>query len=303
VTYPGDGQGGWGGQGDWGQQSNYPPSGGFPQQQPHQPQQQYGGLGVFSGGPPEPPKKNKTTQWLIIGAVVLLVLVGGGVTAYLVTRTDDKQAVSTSTAPAPASSQQPTTGSSAPKPAACQPHAADWACLPVAQLSYSYDVPKTWKQTSTKAAIDGLPNVELTGISTFGVYNCGGKPYNRGSTGGVVVPQADLGATAKDIATKLSDQYYKPFAPTYSAAIGDPKPVTVPGTNVTGVQVDSVVTTGGNNCLATKGTIKILVLQGNKGLHVFMANGDLEGGPATPAPPTEADLQAMVASVKPLQAG
>jgi hypothetical protein len=45
------------------------------------------------------------------------------------------------------------------------------------------------------------------------------------------------------------------------------------------------------------------VLQGNKGLHVFMANGDLEGGPATPAPPTEADLQAMVASVKPLQAG
>jgi hypothetical protein len=35
-----------------------------------------------------------------------------------------------------------------------------------------------------------------------------------------------------------------------------------------------------------------------------MANGDLEGGPSSaPAPVSEADLQAMVDSVKPLKQG
>lgn len=285
MTHPGDGQGGWG-------PPQYPPTGGFPQQQ--QPSQ-YGGLGVFSGGPPEPPKR---ARWPIIAVVVLFVLVAGGVTTFFLTRKSDNQAVATSSTSKPA----PTTPPSSTAPATCEPHAAEWKCLPVASLSLSYDVPKTWRASEGTGLVEGLPDVKLIGITTYGDYECGGKTYNRGNTGGAVVAQADPGATAKDIAGKLSAQYYKSGSATVT--LSEPRPVTIPNTTVTGVQVDSVITTAGNECLASKGTIKVLVLQGNKNLHVFMANGDLEGGSSSaPAPVPDADLQAMVDSVKPLKTG
>ncbi|HEX6341801.1 hypothetical protein [Umezawaea sp.] len=292
MTHPGDGQGGWGGQqGGWGQ-PQYPPTGGFPAQQ-----SQYGGLGVFSGGPPEQPKR---PRWPIIAAVVVLVLAAGGLTTYFVTRGSDDRAVTTSsTGSAPStSSSAPTSSSKAA--AKCEPHADGWTCVAVPALAYSYDIPKAWKSTKATGSIEGLPDVKLTGVSTYGDYECGGKTYNRGNTGGVVLPQTDAGATAKDVAAKLSAQYYQSGAAT--VAVSEPRPVTVPNTKVTGVLVDSVITTTGNECLASKGAIKVLVLQGNKNLHLFMANGDLEGGPSSaPAPLTDADLQAMVDSVKPLE--
>ncbi len=306
MTHPGDGQGGWGGQqGGWGQ-PQYPPTGGFPAQQPQYPptggfpaqqQSQYGGLGVFSGGPPEPPKR---PRWPIIAAVVLLVLAAGGLTAFLVTRESDDQAVTTSSTSQPASTTSEAPTSSSKAAATCEPHAAEWRCLPVPAVAFSYDSPKTWKTSSTNGFIEGLPDVKMTGITTYGDYECAGKNYNRGNTGGAVVAQADPGAVAKDVADKLSKQYYK--SGTATVALSEPRPVTLPNTTVSGFQVDSVITTTGNECLASKGAIKILVLKGSKSLHVFMANGDLEGGPAgAPAPVSDADLQAMVDSVKPLK--
>lgn len=293
MTHPGDGQGGWGGgQGGWGQ-PQYPPTGGFPAQQ----QSQYGGLGVFSGGPPEPPKR---PRWPIIALVVVLVLAAGGATAFFLTRESDDQAVTTSSTPKPTTTTTPPPSSTAP--ASCEPHAPEWNCLPVVALAFSYDSPKTWQASEGTGLVEGLPDVKLTGITTYGDYSCGGKTYNRGNTGGAVVAQADPAATAKDIAGKLSTQYYKSGSAT--VALGEPKPVTLPNSTVTGVQVDSVITTTGNECLASKGSVKVLVLQGSKNLHVFMANGDLEGGPSSaPAPVPEADLQAMVDSVKPLKQG
>lgn len=304
MTYPGDGQSGWGGQsgqgGEWGQ-ANYPATGGFPQQQNYG--SGYGGLGVFSGGEPEPPKKNSRTG-LIIGVVAVVLLIAGGVTAFVVTRPDDQQAVAGSTTGTTSSTA--TTESSAEQPAAeCKSLKDEWTCVPVTELSYSYGVPKGWKTDSGTGKVEGMPGVELTGLTLYGIYQCEGKGYNRGSTGGVVVPQTDLGAVAKDFATKLSDQYYKPYAPTYNAVVSEPKPVQIPfgAKTIEGVQVDSTITTSGSGCLATKGMIKILVLKGSKGFHVFMANGDLEGGPATPAVTTEAEMQAMVDSVTPVEQG
>lgn len=291
MTHPGDGQGGWGGQqGGWGQ-PQYPPTGGFPQQQ-----SQYGGLGVFSGGPPQPPKR---PRWPIIAAVVLLVLVAGGVTAFLVTRKADNQAVTTVSTPK-TTSPDPTT--SAKTAAACEAHAAGWNCLKVTALAVSYDAPEAWKPYDFSGPIEGLPDAKLIGITTYGDYDCGGKTYNRGNAGGVLVDKADPGATAKDIAAKLSAQYYK--SGTATPAIGEPKPLTIKGTALTGVQVDSVVTTTGNDCLATKGAIKVAVFQGEKNMLVFMSNGDLEGGPSSaPAPVRDSDLQAVIDSIKPLKQG
>jgi hypothetical protein len=294
VTHPGDGQGGWGGQqGGWGQ-PQYPPTGGFPQQQ-----SQYGGLGVFSGGPPEPPKRSRAP---IIAAVVLLLLVVGGVSALLVIRGSEDQATTTTSTPKSPSTTPDDPGTSGKPPVTCEPHASGWSCLPVSALAVSYDAPKAWKPYDYSGPIDGLPDVKLIGIATYGDYDCGGKTYNRGNAGGAVVPKADPGATAKDIATKLSAQYYSSGKAT--PAVGEPKPVTIPGTPLTGVQVDSVVTTTGNDCLATKGAIKVAVFQGEKNMLVFMSNGDLEGGPSgAPAAVTDADLQAVIDSIKPLKQG
>ncbi|WP_367136536.1 hypothetical protein [Saccharothrix sp. HUAS TT1] len=308
MTHPGDGQSGWGGQpgrGDWGPQDQGHPQQGYPQ--PVYPQQQgyggsYGGLGVFSGGDEPPPKKDRTKLWLAIGVIV--VLVGGGVTAFVLTRPDDSTPVvqgTTSSATTTTTTGTPrSTASSAPN-ATCEPVKAGWNCLPVPALAYSYDVPKGWSPSPRTAPVDGMDDVELTGLTVTGAYDCGDSGFNRGGAGGVLVPRADLTATAKDFAQKLATQYYN-SAPQSEVKLGEPKPVKIAGTRgeVEGVQVDAVATTSGDPCLATKGVVKVLVLQGDKALHVFMANGDLEGGPAEPKPPTEAELQGMVDSVRSL---
>jgi hypothetical protein len=307
VTHPGGGQPGWGGQpgqGNWGPQDP-----GYAQQQGYQQQQgyggSYGGLGVFSGGDEPPPKKGKTKLWLVIGAVVV-VLVGGGVTAFVLTRPDGSTPIAQTTG-----SSTPTTTSSTAKSttpsepnSTCEPVKPGWNCLPVPALSYSYDVPKGWSPSPGSAPVDAMPDVKLIGLTVNGAYDCGGKGFNRGGAGGVVVPQTDLTAVAKDFADKLATQYYN-SAPKFEVKLGEPKPVKIPSAvgDIEGVQVDATVTTSGDQCLATKGMVKVLVLRGDKGFHVFMANGDLEGGPADPKPPTEADLQGMVDSVKPLSAG
>jgi hypothetical protein len=305
VTYPGDGHGGWGdqsSQGGWGQQSGHPSTGGFPQQGFGS---SYGGLGVFGGDEPPPEKKSK--RWLVIGAAVVVVLLVGGLVTWLVTRNGTETtgaAQSTDSAPAAPSS----TSSSAASPGkSCKAHKNDWTCVPTQSLSYSYDVPKTWQlRTGGTVPVDGMDGFSLKGITTYGEYQCGGKPYSKGGTGGVVVPQTDLAKVGSDFAKALSEQFYK-SAPSHQVSIGQPKPVKMPFTgndgktvDIDGVQVDAVTTTSGNECLATRGMVKVLVLKGDKGFHVFMANGDLAGGPVKPATPTEAELQEMVDSVKPL---
>ncbi|MFC5052592.1 hypothetical protein [Saccharothrix xinjiangensis] len=279
------GQPGYGGQG-YGQQ-NYGGS--------------YGGLGVFSGGE-EPPGNDKTKLWLVIGAVVVL-LVAGGVTAFLVTREDDPAPIAQSTGnppPTTSSSRRPTT-TSTPEPtgenASCEPVKSGWNCLPVPALSYSYDVPKGWSPRSGSATVEGMVDVRLTGLSLVDAYDCGDGGFTRGGAGGVVVPQTDLTAAAKDFAQKLGTQFYR-SAPQSEVKLGEPKAVKLG--DIEGVQVDATITTSGDECLATKGMVKVLALKGDRGYHVFFANGDLEGGPAQPKPVAEADLQAMVDSVRPL---
>ncbi|MER5264717.1 hypothetical protein ABTZ99_21840 [Actinosynnema sp. NPDC002837] len=303
MTYPGDGQSGWGGQpnqGDWGRQDQ-----GYPQQVfPQNYGGSYGGLGVFSGGEEPPPeKKSKAKLWLVIGAVVV-VLVGGGVTAYVLTRPDATPPVAQNTTTSSTSTTTTTTAKttpSTPPNATCEPVKQGWNCLPVTALSYSYDVPKGWSPAQGSAPVEAMPDVKLTGLTVNGAYDCGGKDFTRGGAGGVVVPQTDLTAVAKDFAEKLATQYYK-SAPKSEVKLGEPKPVKLTSSlgDIEGVQVDATATTSGDECLATKGMVKVLVLKGDKGFHVFMANGDLEGGPAEPKPLAEAELQGMVDSVKPL---
>jgi hypothetical protein len=88
----------------------------------------------------------------------------------------------------------------------------------------------------------------------------------------------------------------------------EPKPVKIQHTQkdgkkvvVDGVQIDATVTQTGNKCLASKGMVKVVVLNGSNKLHVFAVNGDLEGGGGGATPPLlkESDLQKMVESLTP----
>lgn len=308
-SQPGYGPG-FGQQPGYGAQPGYGPQPvhGYGQPQPgcgdQQPGGGYGGLGVFSGGDEPPPRKGGAKVWLIVGLVVVL-LVGGGLTAYFTLGAEETQPVANSSAQNPTTTTttapSPTTTSRASGPS-CEASRPNWNCLPVEGLSYSYEVPKSWSPNPGSAEVPDMKDVRLTGITVYGVYECGGTRYNRGSTGGVVVPQTDMPAVAKEFAQKLGTLYYS-SGKTSEVKLSEPKPVKVPNGNrpqIEGVQVDATVTTSGNDCLATKGVVKILVLKGSTGFHVFMANGDLEGGPADPEPVAEADLQAMVDSVKPL---
>ncbi|MFI9817516.1 hypothetical protein [Saccharothrix variisporea] len=340
MTYPGDGQSNWGGQsgqGDWGQPNQgYPQQGyggsydpqqqqygqqpgygtpygdpygqpqGYPQQQ--QPYGGYGGLGVFSGGE-EPPKKSKTGMWIAVAAAVL-VLVGGGLTAFFLLKDDDKQNTVAQTAtsepkPTTTTTKPSSTGStkpSTPASSSCKASKPDWNCLAIEDVHISYDVPKAWTPSPGSASFETIKDFSLTGLTLFGKYDCKGGGYNRGATGGGVLPPGDMAAVAKDLAEKIGAEYYS-SGKTRDIKLSEPKALKIPNNNggqIDAVQVDATITTSGSECLATKGMVKILVLKSSKGLHVFMANGDLEGGPADPKPPTEADLQAMVDSVKPL---
>ncbi|WP_156213852.1 hypothetical protein [Lentzea aerocolonigenes] len=327
MTYPGGGgQGGWNDQQGWGQQQGdhpsggyptggyqtggyqtggYPQTGGFPQQGgfpdtggfPQQGYGQYGGLGVYGGGfDSEPPKKKKTV-WLVLATVVLVLLVGGGVTWLVLSRDKtDPNAQSGPSTPTSASSQA-TTGK-------CKN--ADMQCVETS-LGYNYEVPKNWDIVEDKIPIQKFPGISLTGVTSYGDYECEGKQYTKGTNGGALLPKGDMNQTATDFAKAVGAQYYASGGePTVTTSA--PKPVKIQHTQkdgqkvvVEGVQVDATVTQTANKCLASKGLVKVIVLNGSNKLHTLVVNGDLEGGGGGTKPPmpTEAELQKMIDSLVP----
>jgi len=308
VTYPGGGgQGGWNDQSGWGQQQQgdyqsggyqtggYPQTGGFPQQGYGG---EYGGLGVYGGAGGEPPKKSRKTLWLVLGAVVL-VLLAGGVTTFLLTRgSGDPTAQNDPSAPASASSQ--------PTDKAC-PKNDGMQCVETS-LGYSYEIPKNWDIIeSASIAIDKFPGISLTGISTYGDYTCEEKPYTKGTNGGALLPKGDITKSATDFAQAVATQFYASGGEP-KVTLSQPKAVKIQHTQkdgkkvvVEGVQVDATITQSANKCLAAKGSVKVVVLDGSNKLHALVVNGDLEGGGggANPPLPKESELQKMIDSLVP----
>ncbi|WP_439660984.1 hypothetical protein ACSHWB_05405 [Lentzea sp. HUAS TT2] len=313
MTYPGGGgQGGWNDQQGWGQQQQgdyqsggyqtggYPQTGGFPQQGqfPQQGYSGYGGLGVYGGFDNEPPKKSKKTLWLVLGTVVLVLLVGGGLTWFLLSRKDG-----TTAEPGPST---PNSTSAQPTDSAC-PKSEGQQCVETT-LGYNYVVPKTWDVIAdAKIPVDAIPGISLSGITTYGDYTCEGKPFTKGTNGGTLLPKSDINTAATDFTKALAAQYYSSGGDP-KVSVTQPKPVKIQHTQkdgskvvIDGVQVDATVTQTGNKCLASKGMVKVVVLNGSNKLHVLAVNGDLEGGGggATPPLPKESELQKMIDSLTP----
>lgn len=321
MTYPGGGgQGGWNDQQGWGQQQQgdyqsggyqtggYPQTGGFPQQGGWTDQQQggfpqqgyggYGGLGVYGGFDSEPPKKSNKTLWLVLGTVALVLLAGGGLTWFLMSRSGG-----TTAQPGPSST---TSSSSQPADGPC-PKSDGQQCVETS-LGFNYVVPKNWDIIAdAKIPVEGIAGISLSGVTSYGDYTCEGKSFTKGTNGGTLLPKTEINKAATDFTKALATQYYSSGGDP-KVTTTQPKPVKIQhtqkdGTKVTieGVQVDATVTQTGNKCLASKGMVKVVVLNGSNKLHVLAVNGDLEGGGggATPPLPKESDLQKMVDSLVP----
>ncbi|MGZ3143048.1 hypothetical protein ACVDFE_13855 [Lentzea chajnantorensis] len=330
MTYPGGGggQGGWNEQPGWGQQQGDYPTGGYqgsgayPQQEGHAqpvgypqtggfPQQHqgynsgYGGLGVYGGGgfDQQPPKKSKTTLWVVLSAVVLVLLVGGGVTTYLLmNKSGDSGAQPTTSASA--SSTPPTTSQQPNGAGTCKDES--WQCVQTT-LGYTYQVPKDWTQVDDRVPVEGFEGVALSSVTSYGDYKCEERSYTKGTNGGALLDKGDINAVATNFTKAVATQYYSSGgAP--QVALTEPKPVKIQHTQkdgkkivVEGVQVDATVTQTANKCLASKGMVKVLLLNGTGKLHALVVNGDLEGGGGGDKPPLlkETDLQKMIDSLQP----
>ncbi|NKE58933.1 hypothetical protein FXN61_19800 [Lentzea sp. PSKA42] len=307
MTYPGGGgQGGWNDQQGWGQQQGdyqsggyqvggYPQTGGFPQQGYGG---GYGGLGVYGGGfDNEPPKKSKKTLWLVLGTVVLVLLAGGGLTWFLLSRSGNTNAQTDPSTPTSASSQA-TSG-------ACKNEGLQ--CVETS-LGYNYEVPKNWDVVAdARIPVDKFEGISLSAVTSYGDYTCEGKGYTKGTNGGTLLPKGDINKTATDFTKALATQYYSSGGDP-QVTLTQPKPVKIQHTQkdgkkvvVEGVQVDATITQSANKCLASKGMVKVVVLNGSNKLHVLAVNGDLEGGGGgtTPPLPKETELQKMVDSLVP----
>lgn len=273
------------------------------QQQPswHQ-QPSYQGLGYYQE--PPPPRKRGNLA-LILTIAALVVVIGAVVTIVLVTENSgDDQA---QTPPPVAGSTPKSTPKFTPPRATSrdgnaplEPQNAGWSVIKNEKASLFYEVPPSWTPVpSGSLKSKTLPNITLTSPASLTDYQCQGGNYSRGGVGAGAIPKSDPSKAATDLAKAFGAEFYASGTATVEAST--PKAVTAKtttGRSLRAFQVDATVTTSGNTCLATKGKVSVLVIDSELEYRFLVVNGDVTGGPATPPPPAEAELQKIVESAR-----
>jgi hypothetical protein len=280
-VYPGDGQ----------QQPNW-----------HQQPSSYQGLGYYQE--PPPPRKRGNLA-LILTIAALVVVIGAVVTIVLVTQNSGDDQAQT---PPPGGA---TTSKSTPKftppratskdgNAPLEPQNAGWSVIKNEKAALYYEVPPSWTPVpSGSLKSKTLPNVTLSSPASLADYQCQGGNYSRGGLGAGVMPKSDPSKAATDLAKAFGAEFYA--SGTATVEVSTPKAVTAKtttGRSLRAFQVDATVTISGNACLATKGKVSVLVIDNQHEYQFLVVNGDVTGGPATPPPPPEPDLQKIVESAR-----
>jgi hypothetical protein len=216
----------------------------------------------------------------ILSIVALVVIVGVVVVIGLLNR----EVSGTPLAQATATTKDP-----------LSPRNAGWSVIKNDRAKLLYEVPPDWEPIPGGSfRSKSMPDITLYGPASLTSYQCEGNGYSRGGIGAGVVPKSDAATVATTLAKGFGEEFYS--SGTAQVETSSPKQVTVNG--IAGVQVDGVVTTTGNACLATKGKVSVLVIPGPVEYQVLVVNGDLAGGPATPPPPAEDDLRKIVTSAR-----
>jgi hypothetical protein len=281
----------------------YPgPGNGEPPQNWGQQQPAYQGFGLYQQQPPpggEPPRKDKNLVMIfsivaivvIIAAVVTIVLLNRG-TSEPVAQNNPPGASTSSSRPPNSRSTTTTKPSGTSGSAGLQPQNAGWTVIKNDKAKLIYEVPPEWTPLPTGSlSAKSLPNAVIYFPATVGEYQCEGNGYSRGGLGAGTIAKSDPATAATTIAKAFATEFYSSGTATVDA--GAPK------TSGTKTQVDATISTTGNNCLATKGKVSVLVIDSGAADYQFLVvNGDVTGGPATPPPPADADLQKMVDSAR-----
>lgn len=183
-----------------------------------------------------------------------------------------------------------------------QPPDDSWTTLINQAAGLSYQIPPALWTPETNNGADGA--VALRNGARRTAYQCGtpGQLYVRGELGSGSAPAAGPAQVAAALAYGAASQYYGTSGAAPQISVGQPTPTTrttPSGRTVTGAVVRAVATQSADPCLATRGEVLILVLQLSNADAVLMVNGDLAGGPASPAPATEAELNRILASATP----
>ncbi|HEX9335743.1 MAG TPA: hypothetical protein VF892_07645 [Pseudonocardiaceae bacterium] len=172
----------------------------------------------------------------------------------------------------------------------------EWSTLSDPASGLTYQIPPTdWH---TNPAVGSAGPVTLTQGAERTAYTCG-KPVERllrGVLGSGSAPRTDPTGLADAVARAAASQYYHDStAPTVK--LDPPQKITRSGRN--GVLVRAVAIQHADHCLASTGEVLVFVLQFGDHDGVLVVNGDLAGGPANPAPATDAELRAIVGTARP----
>jgi hypothetical protein len=176
-----------------------------------------------------------------------------------------------------------------------------WTTLSEPASGLSYQIPPTgW---STNPDVGAAGSVSLKQGANRTAYVCGTPPERllRGVLGSGSSPTTDPTGLADALASSAAAQYYR-GGTTPTVKLDPPQPVrrtTHKGVVLTGVLVRAVATQHADSCLASAGEVLVLVLRFGDHDGVLVVNGDLAGGPATPAPATDAELRAIVDTAGP----
>lgn len=203
-----------------------------------------------------------------------------------------------------ASSDAPASGSSAPTSRGSGAVPQDgWTTLRNPTAGLSYQIPPTGWTTQTSDGTAGPVTLTQGGRRT--AYTCGtpAQEYLRGQLGSGVTPPATPAQVANALAYTAASEYYTTGTTPPQVAVGAVEQITrtTPnGSTVSGVVVGAIATQSKDPCLASKGEVLVLVIALSNQDAVLMVNGDLSGGPATPAPATDAELRTIVATAIPI---
>ncbi|HEX4701265.1 MAG TPA: hypothetical protein VH352_03975 [Pseudonocardiaceae bacterium] len=183
-----------------------------------------------------------------------------------------------------------------------RPPEPGWSTLIDPDSGLSYRIPPTGWTTNPTVGTAG--SVTLTQGALLPAYTCGNpiERLQRGILGSGSAPRTDPAALADAVATAAANQYYRSGATAPTVKLDPAQPVrrqTGKGTTLTGVLVRATVTQHTDACLASEGEVLVFVLQFSDHDGVLVVNGDLAGGPASPAPATDASLRAIVDTAQP----
>ncbi|MBM7775889.1 hypothetical protein JOD54_006093 [Actinokineospora baliensis] len=259
----------------------------------------YQGLGFYPG-PPKPDRR----RLVIVLSVVAIVLVVGAVTAVVLLQQQSSTpalppsstTATTTTGPTSTTTSRKTTTTTTTKRAG--------RVIENDTAKISYAVPDTWTpvESAQPITLKSLPGVAIDHLVGLTPYDCGGKNYSRGVVGGGKVAKGELDQRATEIAKAFGTEFYN-GGTAVDVVTGTPKAITVTGADdkqYKGVRVEAEVTSAGDQCLAGKGKLVVVLLDDGTDLRLLVVNGDTEGGPATPPTAKDADLASIADSVRPL---